>query len=73
MRVTLPKTLRMGVVKPETAISCNQARLPIEALRPQANHKTINPQFVLSTRCAGIKIEQKLREEPSNGWPSLRP
>lgn len=37
----------------------------------QPTHKTCNPKFVLPTRWAGIKKEQRLRS--SHDWPNLRP
>jgi hypothetical protein len=47
----------------EVATSCIQAGLPVEGRGHQPTHKTFfNPKFVLLTKCAGIKIEQRLRE-----------
>jgi hypothetical protein len=42
----------------------------IEGWGHQISHKTLDTQFVLSTRCAAIKMEQKLR--PTNDWLGLR-
>jgi hypothetical protein len=42
-------------MEPELAISCNQARFPMEGLGQQPSHKTLDPQFVLPTGYAGIK------------------
>jgi hypothetical protein len=36
-------------------------------------NKTFYPKFFLPTRYAGIKMEQKWREWPTNDWPNLRP
>jgi hypothetical protein len=45
----------MWGIESELAISCNQAGLPVKVLGYQPNHKTLDPQFVLPTRCVGIK------------------
>ena len=48
----------MGNMKPELAISCSQARLPLEGLEP--SHKTFNPKFVLpikTCKCKEAEIE----------------
>jgi hypothetical protein len=42
-------------MNPKLVISCNQARLPMEGLGHKLSHKTLDPQFVLPTRCAGVK------------------
>jgi hypothetical protein len=34
--------------------------------------KTFNPIYVLFIRCAGTKIEKRLRECPTNDYPKLR-
>jgi hypothetical protein len=60
-------------MEPELVISYSQASLPMEGARHQPIHKTFNPKFVLTTRCPGIKMEQKLREWPINDWSNLRP
>jgi hypothetical protein len=59
--VTLPKTTSYGGYKkkPETAISCNQARLPVEGLRHQPSQNPIN-------------MKQKLWDWLTNDWSSLR-
>jgi hypothetical protein len=66
------RLLVMEDTDPEPAISCNQKRLPMEGLWHQPSHRTLDPQFVLPIRCAGVKMEQKLREWTTNNWPSLR-
>jgi hypothetical protein len=55
-------------MQPELATFCNQARLAVEELRYQHNHKTFELQFVLPIRCAGVKIKIK---EMTN-WSCLR-
>ena len=37
------------------------------------HHKFFNPNFALPTRYAGIKMEQRLREQTTNDCPNLRP
>jgi hypothetical protein len=56
----------------ELAIFYNQASLPREGLGHQLSHKTFNLQFVLPTKCAGVKMAQNLWEWPtgSAGDPS---
>jgi hypothetical protein len=66
MRVILAKTPRNGDTEPEAAILCNQARLPMEELGHQTSHKSFDLQLVLPTRCAGVKVVQKLWEWPTN-------
>jgi hypothetical protein len=46
----------------EPAISCNQARLPMEGLGHQPRNKTLNPQFVLPIRCVGVKDAAEFEE-----------
>jgi hypothetical protein len=45
----------MENIEPETAISYNQARLPMEGLGHQPSHNSLDPQFVLTIRCTGVK------------------
>jgi hypothetical protein len=54
-----------GDAEPELAILCNQASLPVVGLWYQPSHKTFDPQFVLSTRCAMAKVAQNLWEWPT--------
>ena len=58
MRVTLAKEI--GVVEPELPISGNQTRLAVERLEHQLSHKPFGLQFVLPTRCAGVRVVWKL-------------
>jgi hypothetical protein len=39
----------------------------------QPTCKTFKPKFALPTRWARIKMEQRLREQPTNDCPNLRP
>jgi hypothetical protein len=50
-----------GDIETEVATYCTQAGLPEEGERHQSTHKTFNPKFVLCTRCAGIKMEPRLK------------
>lgn len=58
---------------PELFLSGSQARLPMEGLGHITSHKTSDLKFALPTRCARVKMEQKLREWLNNNWSSLRP
>jgi hypothetical protein len=62
----------MGDIEPVLPISGNQSRLPMTDSELQSTQKTFDLQFILPTRYAGIKIEQKLREKPTNYWSGLR-
>jgi hypothetical protein len=55
------------------AASCSQVGLPVEEGRHQTPYKTFNLKFVLLTRCAGIKMEQRVRGWPTNDCSTLRP
>jgi hypothetical protein len=46
----------------EVAGFYSQTGLPEEEGKCQSIHKTFNPKFVSPKRCAGIKMEQTLRE-----------
>lgn len=48
----------MGHMEPETA-SYNQKRCVMEDLGHRPNHKTLEPEFVLPTRCVGVKMEHE--------------
>jgi hypothetical protein len=52
----------MGDMKPELAISYNHPTLLVEGLGHQPSHKTLNLQFVLPARCAGVKVVEKVWE-----------
>lgn len=67
------RILAMGDMKPKSAIFCNQIRLAVKGLRHQPSHKTFSLQFALPTKCDGVKVVQKLWEQPTNDWSSLRP
>jgi hypothetical protein len=51
----------------EVAYSCSQEGLVVEGREHNPTQKTFIPKFVLPTRYSGIKMEQRLREWPSNG------
>ena len=68
MRMSPAKTPSNGDMKQEMAIYCNQARLPMEGVGHQPSHKTLDPQFVMPTRCAVVKVVQKLWKWSTNGW-----
>jgi hypothetical protein len=57
----------------KVATTCSQAGFPKEGEENQSTHKTINPKFVLPTRCAGIKMEERLKKQPINDYTNLRP
>jgi hypothetical protein len=46
----------------EVPIICSQVGTPVKAQGQQPTHKTFDPKFVLPTRSAGTKVEQRLRE-----------
>lgn len=50
----------MRDMDPEAAISCNQEKLPVEALELQTSHIAADLQSVLSTRCAAVNLAEKL-------------
>jgi hypothetical protein len=60
---------RGKAIETEVATFCSQAGLPEEGGGHQSTHK-IYSTFLLSTRCAGIKME--LRKQPTNDCPNLR-
>lgn len=67
--VTLAETLAAGYMKPEVTTSYSQAGFPVE-------DKDSNPlnifdlKFVLPIRCAGTKMEQRLREWSTKTGPT---
>jgi hypothetical protein len=66
------RLLALGGMEPEVATSYSQEGLPVEGQGRQPTHKTSHPKFILPTRCAVIKMEQSLKECPTNDWPNLR-
>ena len=56
-------------MEPEVDISCNKA---VEERDCHITYKTFDPKLALTTRYGWIKMEQRLRERPTNGWSSLR-
>ena len=59
-------------MEPKMAIHCNQTGLLMEGLGHQSSYKTFDLKFVLPTRYAGVKMEQKLRDWATYDWPILR-
>jgi hypothetical protein len=49
----------------EPTFCSSQARLLMEELGQQPSHKTFDLEFFLPTRCAGVKVVQKLWEWPT--------
>jgi hypothetical protein len=45
----------------------------MERKRHHPTYKTFKLKFALPARWAGIKMEQRLKEKPTNDWPNLRP
>ena len=54
----------------EETSSCRTSR---EGRGTPTHPQTFDPKFALPTRCAEIKMKQKLSEWPTNDWPNLRP
>lgn len=70
MRLLVPElggTWRLKCLSPGS-----QAELSVEQKGHQATHKTFDTNFVLSTKCTEIKMDQKLREETTNDYPNER-
>jgi hypothetical protein len=56
MRVTrLLRFLTIGDTEAEPAFFCNQAKLLVEGLEHQPNHKNLDPEIFLAARCVVIK------------------
>lgn len=66
MMMILGKTPAIGTMKLEKTTLLNQARLPMKD-GYKTNHKILNPKFVLPTIYAWIRMEQKMKEWPTNG------
>ena len=49
-------SLAMGYTEPETVISYNQTRLPMEGFELMPSHITFDLEFPLLTRYAGVKV-----------------
>jgi activator of HSP90 ATPase len=60
-------------MEPEESTSYSQAETLLKRQEHKLIHKTFISKFVLSVRNAGTKIEQRLREWPTNNWLNLRP
>ena len=72
-RWALLRLLAVGHRDTEVATSFSQAGLPVKGKRHQSIHKIFNPTFVLPTKNPRIKMEQRLKEYPTNNWINLRP
>lgn len=51
----------------------NDTSLLVGGGEHQPTHKNVDLNFILPIRCAGVKIEQRLRERPTNAWLNQRP
>jgi hypothetical protein len=67
------RLLAAGDMETEVVTSCSKAGLSVEGGGYQPSHKTFNPKFVITTRSAGIKMEERLKEWPTNDQSNLRP
>jgi hypothetical protein len=74
MRLTLakiPTTERD--IEIEVVTSYSQVGLSEKREGYQSTHESFNAKFVLPTRSAEIKMEQRLRQWQTNDWLNLRP
>ena len=62
LRVTLAETQQWGIWRMKWP--------PLVSRQP--NQKTFDPKFVQPKRGIRIKMEQRLREQPTNDWSNLR-
>jgi hypothetical protein len=60
-------------MEPEVATPYSWAGLPVDRVGNKPIHKTFYPKFALLTTYAGIKMEHRWREQPTNDWPNLDP
>jgi hypothetical protein len=60
-------------MEPEVATSFSQAGLALEGGEHQPSHKTFDTKFALLTSCAGIKMEQRLKEWSTYDWINMKP
>ena len=56
------RLLFVGNMETEVVTSYNQEGLSVEWREHQLTHRTFNLKFILSTRCAGLKLEQNLKD-----------
>lgn len=59
--------------EPKPTILWKVAKLTVEGLTHQPNHKTLNVQLSHQQRCAGTMEEQSLWERSIIYWSNLRP
>jgi hypothetical protein len=70
--VTLAESLSTGDKETDVDSFCSQAGLPVAGGEHQPIHKTFNLKLVLPTCHTGIKMKQRLREQPTNDWSNMR-
>jgi hypothetical protein len=70
MEVALVEIPSRGDVEPEVTTFYSQSRLPVEEEGHQLTHNTFNTKSALITICAGIKLEQRLRDWPIMTCPT---
>jgi hypothetical protein len=61
-----------GAIKPEQTPSCSKAGPPVKGYGHQPIYRTFHPKFDLPKRNAGTKMEQILKEWPTNSQLNLR-
>ena len=57
----------------DLATFCSQMGFAVKDRQHQATHKIFYPKLAQPIKCAGLKMEQRLREWPIIDWPNLRP
>jgi hypothetical protein len=65
--------LLSGDMKTEESTSCSQAGTLLEHYEHHQIHKPLEPKFILCTINAGTKMEERLKEWPSNNWLETHP
>jgi hypothetical protein len=73
MRVALTEMPNNENMEPEEATYYSQTGPKVEGCECQHTHKTFNPKFILFKRNAGTKMQQRLKEWPTNNQLNLRP
>jgi hypothetical protein len=71
MGLTLAVTYSIEDLEPEEATSCSQTGTPVERTKPPTKFST-QSLFCVQLIQARWK-EQRLRKQPNNNWPNLRP
>jgi hypothetical protein len=57
----------------EVAPSCSQAGLPVEGEGTSTHPQNLQPKMHPTFKIHMIKMEQRLKEQPKNDCPNLRP